>query len=236
LIEFLEVSKNFGAVAAVSNASLSLAAGELLAVLGPSGCGKTTLLRIAGGYEHADSGTIRIQGRDVTRLAPDERNVGMVFQNYALFPHMSVLDNVEFGLRMRGVGREERRGRAADMLSLVGLHGIDKRKPAELSGGQQQRVALARALVIEPAVLLLDEPLANLDRNERLRMRDEVRSLQQRLRITTILVTHDQEEALAIADRIAVMDTGRIEQTGRVLDLCLNPASPFVANFFGLEG
>jgi putative spermidine/putrescine transport system ATP-binding protein len=236
LIEFLEVSKNFGAVAAVSNASLSLAAGELLAVLGPSGCGKTTLLRIAGGYEHADSGTIRIQGRDVTRLAPDERNVGMVFQNYALFPHMSVLDNVEFGLRMRGVGREERRGRAADMLSLVGLHGIDKRKPAELSGGQQQRVALARALVIEPAVLLLDEPLANLDRNERLRMRDEVRSLQQRLRITTILVTHDQEEALAIADRIAVMDTGRIEQTGRALDLCLNPASPFVANFFGLEG
>jgi putative spermidine/putrescine transport system ATP-binding protein len=236
LIEFLEVSKNFGAVAAVSNASLSLAAGELLAVLGPSGCGKTTLLRIAGGYEHADSGTIRIQGRDVTRLAPDERNVGMVFQNYALFPHMSVLDNVEFGLRMRGVGREERRGRAADMLSLVGLHGIDKRKPAELSGGQQQRVALARALVIEPAVLLLDEPLANLDRNERLRMRDEVRSLQQRLRITTILVTHDQEEALAIADRIAVMDTGRIEQTGRALDLCLNPASPFVSTFFGLEG
>jgi putative spermidine/putrescine transport system ATP-binding protein len=236
LIEFLEVSKTFGGVAAVSNASLALAAGELLAVLGPSGCGKTTLLRIAGGYEQPDSGKIRIHGRDVTRLAPEDRNFGMVFQNYALFPHMSVLDNVEFGLRMRGVRTEQRRGRAVDMLSLVGLHGIDKRKPAELSGGQQQRVALARALVIEPAALLLDEPLANLDRNERLRMRDELRSLQQRLRITTMLVTHDQEEALAIADRIAVMDSGRIEQTGRALDLCLNPASPFVSTFFGLQG
>ncbi len=236
MIEFQEVSKNFGAVTAVRNASLALADGELLAVLGPSGCGKTTLLRIAGGYEQAGSGSVRIHGRDVTRLAPEARNVGMVFQNYALFPHMSVLDNVEFGLRMRGVAKEERGARAAAMLSLVGLDGAEKRKPAELSGGQQQRVALARALVIEPAVLLLDEPLANLDRNERLRMRDELRALQQRLRITTILVTHDQEEALAIADRIAVMDAGRIEQTGRALDLCLNPASPFVSSFFGLRG
>jgi ABC-type Fe3+/spermidine/putrescine transport system ATPase subunit len=158
----------------------------------------------------------------------------MVFQNYALFPHMSVLDNVEFGLRMRGVSKHERRERAAAVLSLVGLEGVEKRKPAEISGGQQQRVALARALVIEPAVLLLDEPLANLDRNVRLRTRDELRSLQQRLRITTIFVTHDQEEALAIADRIAVMDRGRIEQIGSVLDLCLNPSSAFVTSFFGL--
>lgn len=236
MIEFQEISKSFGAVPAVCKASLALGAGELLAVLGPSGCGKTTLLRIAGGYEMADSGSVRIHGRDVTRLAPEQRNVGMVFQNYALFPHMSVLDNVEFGLRMRGMPKQERKRRAAGILSLVGLEGVEKRKPAELSGGQQQRVALARALVIEPAVLLLDEPLANLDRNVRLRMRDELRSLQQRLRITTILVTHDQEEALAIADRIAVMDGGRIEQTGRALDLCLNPASSFVSNFFGLQG
>ena len=236
MIEFVGVSKSFGAVGAVRDASLTLAAGELLAVLGPSGCGKTTLLRLAGGYELCDTGTIRIHGRDVTRLGPEDRNIGMVFQNYALFPHMSVLDNVEFGLRMRGVSKQERRKHAAAVLSLVGLEGVEKRKPAELSGGQQQRVALARALVIEPSALLLDEPLANLDRNVRLRMRDELRALQQRLRITTVLVTHDQEEALAVADRIAVMDAGRIEQTGRPLDLCLKPASPFVAEFFGLHG
>jgi ABC-type Fe3+/spermidine/putrescine transport system ATPase subunit len=236
MIEFVDVSKSFGPVAAVRGASLALAEGELVAVLGPSGCGKTTLIRIAGGYERPDSGSVHIHGRDVTALPPDERNVGMVFQNYALFPHMTVEDNVEFGLRMRGIAKQERRRRAAAMLSLVGLEGVEKRKPEQLSGGQQQRVALARALVIEPAVLLLDEPLANLDRNVRLRMRAELRSLQQRLRITTILVTHDQEEALEIADRIAVMDAGRIEQTGRALDLCLRPASPFVSAFLGLQG
>jgi putative spermidine/putrescine transport system ATP-binding protein len=236
MIEFVSVSKSFGAVAAVRDASLSIGSGELLAVLGPSGCGKTTLLRIAGGYVQADSGSMIIGGRDVTHVPPEHRNVGMVFQSYALFPHMTVLENVEFGLRMRGTSKDERKRRSADILSLVGLKGIDKRKPAELSGGQQQRVALARALVIEPAVLLLDEPLANLDRNERFRMRDELRSLQQRLRITTILVTHDQEEALTIADRIAVMDAGRIEQTGRAIDLCLNPVSPFVSTFLGLRG
>jgi ABC-type Fe3+/spermidine/putrescine transport system ATPase subunit len=179
---------------------------------------------------------VRIGGRDVTRLSAEERNVGMVFQNYALFPHMSVEDNVEFGLRMRGVSKQQRRLRAAAMLALVGLEGVEGRKPAELSGGQQQRVALARALVIEPAALLLDEPLANLDRMVRLRMREELRSLQQRLQIATILVTHDQEEALAIADRIAVMDAGQIQQTGRALELCLRPASPFVSSFFGLQG
>ena len=236
MLEFLGVSKNFGSVAAVRQASLKLAAGELMTVLGPSGCGKTTLLRIAGGYEQCDAGTVRIHGRDVTGLPPEKRNVGMVFQNYALFPHMSVLENVEFGLRMRRVSKEERRTKAAGMLSLVGLKGIEKRGPAEISGGQQQRVALARALVIEPEVLLLDEPLAHLDRNVRMYMRDELRSLQQRLRITTILVTHDQEDALAVADRIAVMEAGRIEQTGRALEVCLHPASAFVADFFGLQG
>jgi putative spermidine/putrescine transport system ATP-binding protein len=235
MIEFAAVSKSYGPVTAVRDASLSLKTGELVAVLGPSGCGKTTLLRIAGGYERADTGSVRLNGRDVTAAPPEARNVGMVFQNYALFPHMTTLENVEFGLRMRGASKAERKQRAASVLSLVGLEGVDTRRPAELSGGQQQRVALARALVIEPDVLLLDEPLANLDRNVRLRMRDELRSLQQRLRITTILVTHDQEEALSIADRVAVMDAGSIEQTGRVLDLCLRPATPFVATFLGLQ-
>jgi ABC-type Fe3+/spermidine/putrescine transport system ATPase subunit len=235
MIEFVDVSKSFDSVPAVCNASLSVAAGELLAVLGPSGCGKTTLLRIAGGYEPCDSGVVRIHASDVTRLGPEKRNVGMVFQNYALFPHMTVLENVEFGLRMRGMPKTTRREKVAAMLSLVGLKGIEARKPAEISGGQQQRVALARALVIEPAVLLLDEPLANLDRNVRLYMRDELRALQQRLGITTILVTHDQEEAIAVADRIAIMDKGRIEQTGRALEICLNPASAFVSGFLGLS-
>lgn len=236
MLEFVNVSLNFGDVKAVRDVTLTLAAGELLAVLGPSGCGKTTLLRIAGGYEFPDIGNVRIDGKDVTRLPPERRNVGMVFQNYALFPHMTVMDNVAFGLRVRGISKEERKRKVTGMLSLVGLEGVEQRKPSELSGGQQQRVALARALVIEPSVLLLDEPLANLDRNVRLRMRDELRALPQRLGITTILVTHDQEEALAIADRIAVMDAGRIEQTGRALELCLNPASPFVSSFFGLQG
>lgn len=234
MIEFVAVSKNFGAVTALHAASLTVRSGELLAVLGPSGCGKSTLLRIAGGYEQPDSGHVRIGGHDVTGVQAHRRNVGMVFQNYALFPHMTVLANVEFGLRMRGVPAAERKRRASAILSLVGLDGIEQRKPAELSGGQQQRVALARALVIEPALLLLDEPLANLDRNVRLRTRDELRALQQRLKITTILVTHDQEEALATADRIAVMNAGRLEQTGSALDLCLKPASSFVSNFFGL--
>ena len=235
MIEFAAVSKSFGKVVAVDNASLSLAPGELLAVLGPSGCGKSTLLRIAGGYERADSGVVRIGGRDVTQLPPEARNVGMVFQSYALFPHLSVSGNIGFGLQMRGIGKEECRRRVGGMLELVGLTGLDKRMPAELSGGEQQRVAVARALAIEPAVLLLDEPLANLDRNVRIRLRDELRSLQQRLRIPAILVTHDQEEALYMADRIAVMQAGRIEQTGRALDLGLHPASPFVSRFFGWQ-
>jgi putative spermidine/putrescine transport system ATP-binding protein len=235
LIEFDTVSKSFEGVVAAAGVSLSVGTGELLAVLGPSGCGKTTLLRIAGGYVQPDSGRVRINNRDITHLPPEARNVGMVFQSYALFPHMTVFDNVEFGLRMRRTPKEERRFRVHAMLELAGLAGLDKRKPGELSGGQQQRVAVARALVIEPAALLLDEPLAHLDRNVRLRMRDELRALQQRLHITTILVTHDLEEALSMADRIAVMDTGRVEQTGRPLDFCLKPATPFVSRFFGLQ-
>lgn len=236
MIQFVAVSKSFDGVTAVNSATLQVAAGELLAILGPSGCGKTTLLRIAGGYERPDSGEVYIAERDVTRLPAETRNVGMVFQSYALFPHMTVFENVEFGLSMRKLKKEVRRGKVHDMLALAGLAGLDKRKPAELSGGQQQRVAVARALVIEPVVLLLDEPLANLDRNVRLRMRDELRDLQLRLRMTTILVTHDQEEALSMADRIAVMDAGRIEQTGRPLDFALSPASSFVAGFLGLQG
>jgi putative spermidine/putrescine transport system ATP-binding protein len=235
LIEFQGIRKNFGAISALRDASVSIHDGELLAILGPSGCGKSTLLRIAGGYETADAGTVTLNSRDITNLAPEARDIGMVFQNYALFPHMSVLENVEFGLRMRRVAKGQRRERAMAMLELVGLAGVEQRRPAELSGGQQQRVALARTLVIEPAALLLDEPLANLDRNVRLRMRDELRALQRRLRITTVLVTHDQEEALAMADRISVMEAGHIEQTGTALDLYLRPASPFVSQFFGLQ-
>ncbi len=234
MIEFLDIHKSFGAVTALAGLSLALQPAELLAVLGPSGCGKSTLLRIAGGYEAPDSGAVRIGGRDVTHLPPEARNIGMVFQNYALFPHLNVQENVEFGLRMRGVSAPQRRRRSTEVLALTALTGVESRLPAELSGGQQQRVALARALAIEPPILLLDEPLANLDRNVRLRMRGELRALQQRLAIPTILVTHDQEEALAIADRIAILNAGRLEQTGGVLDLCLRPASPFVSAFLGV--
>lgn len=234
MLEFIGVSKSFGAVTAVKNVSLRLEPGELMAILGPSGCGKTTLLRIAGGYDTPDSGTVRIGGRDLTRAAPEARQVGMVFQNYALFPHMTAAENVEFGLRMRRVPKPERARKAAEILSLAGLEGIGERKPAALSGGQQQRVALARALVIEPSLLLLDEPLANLDRNERLRMRGELRTLQRRLGIAAILVTHDQDDALALADRIAVMNAGVVEQVSTPGELQRNPASAFVAGFLGL--
>ncbi len=234
MIEFLGLSKSFGMVHALADVSLRVGDGEFLAVLGPSGCGKSTLLRIAGGYESADSGRVLVNDREVTGLPPEARNMGMVFQNYALFPHMTVLQNVEFGLRMRKLGAKARKEQALAMLDAVGLAGVDGRKPSELSGGQQQRVALARTLVIQPDVLLLDEPLANLDRNVRLRMRDELHALQRRLRITTLLVTHDQEEALALADRISIINAGRIEQTGTALDLCLRPSTGFVSEFLGL--
>lgn len=235
MIELRSVSKAFGNVKAVDALSLDVRHGELLAILGPSGCGKTTLLRLIGGYEKLDSGALLVDGADVTARPPESRNVGMVFQNYSLFPHLTVLENVEFGLKMRGVAREERAAKARDMLAFVNLYGVEKRKPKQLSGGQQQRVALARALAISPSVLLLDEPLANLDRQVREHMRAELRGWQQRLGITTILVTHDQEEALGLADRIGVMENGRLHQCASPVELCVRPANEFVAGFFGLS-
>jgi putative spermidine/putrescine transport system ATP-binding protein len=234
MIELVEVSKSFGGVVALQDVSLEVAAGEFVAVLGPSGCGKTTLLRAIGGYVSVDCGAVRLGGADVTASAPEARRVGMVFQDYALFPHMTVLENVEFGLKMRGEPKAGRQQKARSVLALTGMDGTEQRRPFELSGGQQQRVAVARAIAQEPDALLLDEPLANLDRNVRLRLRDELRELQQRLKLPTILVTHDQEEALGIADRTAIMNHGRIVQIGGAFDLTMHPAEPFVSEFLGL--
>ena len=235
MIELVEISKSFGGVRALDEVSLAVAPGEFVAVLGPSGCGKTTLLRAIGGYLDVDGGAVRLGGRDVTKQPPETRRVGMVFQDYALFPHMTVLENVAFGLKMRGESKADREQKGRAVLQLIGLEGAESRKPAELSGGQQQRVAVARAMAHEPDALLLDEPLANLDRNIRLRLRDDLRELQQLLKIPTILVTHDQEEALGIADRTAIMNHGRIVQIGGAFDLTMNPADPFVSDFLGVK-
>jgi iron(III) transport system ATP-binding protein len=236
-IEFRNVSKRYGSDAtgplAVDRISLQVPAGTLTTILGPSGCGKTTTLRMIAGLESPTSGRILIQGRDVTTLGPAERNVSMMFQSYALFPHMNVLENVIYGLRMSGIPSTPAYARALEALRNVGLIGFDERLPSELSGGQQQRVALARALVLEPAVLLFDEPLSNLDARLRREMREEIRSLQQRLRLTVAYVTHDQSEALAVSDRIIVMDRGAIAQSGTPQDLYESPASEFVAAFMG---
>lgn len=234
MIELVEISKSFGDVVALRDVSLTVAAGEFVAVLGPSGCGKTTLLRAIGGYVPVERGSIRLSGSDVTTSPPEARRVGMVFQDYALFPHMTVLENVEFGLKMRGVDKAARHEKARSVLALTGMAGTEQRRPSELSGGQQQRVAVARAIAQEPDALLLDEPLANLDRNIRMRLRDELRELQQRLQLPTILVTHDQEEALGVADRTAIMNEGRIVQIGGAFDLTMHPAEPFVTEFLGL--
>ena len=207
--------------------------GEFMTLLGPSGCGKTTTLRIIAGLEKPDSGRVFFGDRDVTELKPYERNIGIVFQDYALFPHMTVFKNVAFGLEMRKLPREEIERRVREALELVGLSGLENRYPEQLSGGQQQRVALARALVIEPEVLLLDEPLSNLDAKIRERLRGEIRRIQRELGITAIYVTHDQEEAMAISDRIAVMNVGRIEQVGKPLELYYHPKTEFVATFIG---
>jgi putative spermidine/putrescine transport system ATP-binding protein len=227
------LTKSFGDRDIVDELNLDVAEGELVCLLGPSGCGKTTTLRMIGGFEPPNGGTIRIGGRDVTGLPPERRPTAMVFQNYALWPHMTVLENVAFGLKVRRVGRDERTRRATEVLNLVGLGHHLHSKPAQISGGEQQRVALARALVLEPTVLLLDEPLSNLDAKLRVRVRDEIREIQQRLGMTMVFVTHDQEEALALADRIAVMNGGRIEQLDRPADLYRRPATPFVARFVG---
>jgi iron(III) transport system ATP-binding protein len=231
------VSKRYGvspaAPLAVNDVSFEIAPGTLTTLLGPSGCGKTTLLRLIAGLEAPSSGSIWIGGRDATLLGPAERNVSMVFQSYALFPHLDVLGNVAYGLEVSGVAKREARERARAAMAGVGLEGLDARLPSELSGGQQQRVALARALVLEPAVLLFDEPLSNLDARLRRSMREEIRALQQRLGLTVAYVTHDQGEALAVSDRIVVMDRGGVAQQGTPADLYERPASEFVAGFMG---
>ncbi|MCO4315913.1 ABC transporter ATP-binding protein [Phyllobacterium sp. 21LDTY02-6] len=232
-VVFSNVRKEFGSFTAIHDLTLSIEPGTLVTLLGPSGCGKTTTLRMLAGLEHPTSGRISIGGRDVTMLPANERDVSMVFQSYALFPHMSVLENVAYGLDSSNMGKKQARERAEEGLNQVGLAGFGSRLPAELSGGQQQRVAVARALVLEPQVLLLDEPLSNLDARLRRRVRTEIRELQQRLGFTAVYVTHDQEEALAVSDRIVVMQEGRIAQQGSPRELYDMPASSFIADFIG---
>ncbi|MFE1598907.1 ABC transporter ATP-binding protein [Methylobacterium sp. ID0610] len=227
------LSKRYGEATAVQRVDLSIPQGELVALLGPSGCGKTTTLRMVAGFIEPSAGRVVIGGRDVTRLPPYARDTGMVFQSYALFPHMSVADNVGFGLEMRKVGRAERDRRIAEALRLVRLDALADRLPRQLSGGQQQRVALARALVVSPAVFLLDEPLSNLDAKLRAEVGLEIRDLQKRLGLTTLMVTHDQDEALTMADRLVVMEQGRVLQVGSAEDLYERPANSFVAGFVG---
>ena len=233
-ISLRSLSKRFGEVTAVDRLDLELPEGELVALLGPSGCGKTTTLRMVAGFETPTEGRILLGDRDVTRLPPERRDCGMVFQNYALFPHMTVAENVAFGLQMRGVAKAESNQRVARILEKVGLKGMAGRRPRQLSGGQQQRTALARALVINPAVLLLDEPLANLDAKLREEMRFYIRSLQREFHITTLYVTHDQAEALVLADRIAVIMDGRLQQLGTPEELYRRPLNAAVAAFVGL--
>lgn len=234
-LQFKNVDKYFGDVAALKDFSLSVQPGELIALLGPSGCGKTTALRLAAGFERPDFGTLTMAGADISQLPPQKRNMGMVFQNYSLFPHLTVQENVEFGLSVRRQDKAVRSQRAGDMLELVRLGELGARYPHQLSGGQQQRVALARALAIEPSVLLLDEPLSALDARVRVEVRDEIRELQKRTGTTTLFVTHDQEEAIAIADRICVMGQGTIHQVGTPRDVYLDPYTEFVAGFIGLS-
>ncbi|HEY1344855.1 MAG TPA: ABC transporter ATP-binding protein [Streptosporangiaceae bacterium] len=232
-VSLRSVSRSFGTVRALRGLSLEIAPGELVALLGPSGCGKTTALRILAGFETADSGTVTVDGKDIAPVPAAKRDMGMVFQSYSLFPNMSALENVGFGLRMRKAGPAGRRRRAHELLDMVGLSGHASHFPHQLSGGQQQRVALARALAIEPRVLLLDEPLSALDAKVRLQLREQIRSLQQRLGTTTLFVTHDQEEALSMADRVGVMRDGTLEQVASPSELYTRPATAFVAEFVG---
>jgi ABC-type Fe3+/spermidine/putrescine transport system ATPase subunit len=230
-----KVVKRFGPLAAVSEVSLSVAEGEMFTLLGPSGCGKTTLLRLIAGFYAADEGAIRFNERVVNAVPAHERGIGMVFQNYALWPHMTVFENVAYGLELRKVPSREIAGRVRGMLEKVNLGGLDERFPGQLSGGQQQRVALARALVLNPEILLLDEPLSNLDAKIRVQVRSEIRKLQKELGITAVYVTHDQEEALALSDRIAVMNQGKVSQVGPPKALYERPATRFVADFIGIN-
>jgi putative spermidine/putrescine transport system ATP-binding protein len=256
-VHLKQLRRRFGPVQALDGLDIEMAPGELVALLGPSGCGKTTALRVLAGLEDADSGAVLVDGQDVTNVPANRRDMGMVFQAYSLFPHLTARQNVEFGLRLRGRssgaggngggagggngrgrregGSAERAARAGAMLELVGISMHADRYPHQLSGGQQQRVALARALAIEPQVLLLDEPLSALDAKVRVQLRDEIRRIQIEVGTTTLFVTHDQEEALAMADRVGVMRDGRLEQLGPPSEIYLRPASPFVANFVGLS-
>jgi ABC-type Fe3+/spermidine/putrescine transport system ATPase subunit len=222
-----------GEIYAARDVRLDVRPGEFLTLLGPSGCGKTTTLRMIAGFEKPDAGRIRFDGQDVTDLPANRRNIGFVFQNYALFPHLSVFENVAYGLRVRGAAADAIARSVGDVLALVGLSGYEQQFSGQLSGGEQQRVALARAIVIQPRVLLFDEPLSNLDAKLRVQMRDEIRGLQRRLGITTVYVTHDQEEAMAVSDRIVVMNQGGVVQEGTAEDLYYRPASDFVATFVG---
>jgi len=227
------VRKTFGPTVALEALDLALQPGELISLLGPSGCGKTTALRIAAGFEKADGGSVTVSGADITHLRAHKRNMGMVFQSYSLFPNLSVEGNVEYGLRTRRMEKAQRRARVGEVLELVQLTNLAMRYPHQLSGGQQQRVALARALAIKPQVLLLDEPLSALDAKVRTTLRDEIRRIQTELGITTLFVTHDQEEALAISDRVGVMSNGRLEQLGTPREVYRHPANAFVARFVG---
>jgi spermidine/putrescine transport system ATP-binding protein len=233
MIDVRAVTKRFGSFAAVDDVSLQIHAGEFLTLLGPSGCGKTTLLRLISGFEQPDAGAILIAGEDVTGRPPYRRNVNQVFQSYALFPHLTVRENIAFGLRMQKVPAAEAGRRIDEVMELVALTGFEHRRPAELSGGQRQRVALARAIVPRPAVLLLDEPLSALDAKLRKAMQLELKQLQRRLGMTFVFVTHDQEEALTMSDRIAVFGRGRIEQLGTAADIYHRPLTAFVADFVG---
>jgi spermidine/putrescine transport system ATP-binding protein len=233
MIQLDAVTRRFGELVAVDGISLEIAAGEFFSLLGPSGCGKTTTLRMIAGFEEPDEGQIHLAGEDVTNVSPKRRNVNMVFQDYALFPHMTVADNVGFGLRLKRLGREEIAARTSEMLGIVRLEGLADRRPGELSGGQRQRVALARALVNRPAALLLDEPLGALDLKLRREMQLELKRIQKSTGTTFVYVTHDQEEALTMSDRIAIMDGGRVQQLADPRSLYERPESAFVADFIG---
>jgi putative spermidine/putrescine transport system ATP-binding protein len=232
-LQIRNLDKAFGATRVVKDFNLTVEKGEFISLLGPSGCGKTTVLRMVAGFETPSSGAILIDGRDVVALKPNQRNIGMVFQSYALFPNLTVAQNVAFGLTVKGQSKAQREARVAEMLRLIGLESFGARYPFQLSGGQQQRVALARALAIQPQVLLLDEPLSALDAKIRVSLREEIRAIQRRLGITTIFVTHDQEEALSISDRVVVMNGGIAEQVGQPFEIYNRPATRFVAEFVG---
>jgi iron(III) transport system ATP-binding protein len=232
-VELTGITKRFGPLKAVDDVSLAIGEGDFFTLLGPSGCGKTTLLRILAGFHTPDAGEIRFDGRVINDIPPHRRQTAMVFQNYALFPHLTVFDNIAYGLRARRVPRREIEARIGEVIRSVQLEGLEDRAPSQLSGGQQQRVALARALVISPSILLMDEPLSNLDAKLRVSMREEIRRIQKGLGITTVYVTHDQEEAMAVSDRIAILNRGRIEQVGTPAEIYFRPESRFAAEFMG---